>query len=389
MNIAVLFTNYGPYHIARIQAFHQACSDIGWSVTGIELSRFEAEYPWRSPLSHLPFPIHSVVEDQEIEQVPLTRLIPALYRLLNQVKPDGVAIAGYARPAMLAALAWSRWHRKPAILFSETTAADFTRSPVKERLKRWLVNQYQAALVGGQPQKRYLMALGMQARAIALGYDVVGNDGFHPDRIQSLPRPVDRPYFLTINRFVQKKNLPFVINAYAAYRQMVGESAWDLVLCGDGELRSHLESQIQSLELTPYVHLPGFLQQEELFPYFAHAGCFIHASTHEQWGLVVNEAMAAGLPVLVSDRCGCFEDLVIEGHNGFGFDPENPQMLTQLMHKLSMGAVDLTAMGQAALAHIQQFSPDYFAQGLLQAVEYSIRSPGPPDTRSDHPATSP
>lgn len=377
MNIAVLFTNYGPYHIARIQAFHQACCDIGWSVTGIELSRFEAEYPWRSHLAHLPFPIHSVIQDQEIEQVPLTRLIPDLYQLLGQINPDVIAISGYARPAMLATLAWSRWHGKPTILFSETTAADAPRSPLKEHLKSWLVNQYQAALAGGQPQKRYLMNLGMKESAIAPGYDIVGNDTFHPDRIRSLPRPIDRPYFLTINRFVQKKNLPFVINAYAAYRQMAGDAAWDLALCGDGELRSSLEHQVRSLALEAHVHLPGFLQQEELLPYFAHAGCFIHASTHEQWGLVVNEAMAAALPVLVSNRCGCFEDLVIEGHNGFGFEPDNLQMLTQLMHKLSTGAVDLTALGQAALAHIQQFSPDYFAQGLIQAVEYAMSGTPP------------
>jgi 1,2-diacylglycerol 3-alpha-glucosyltransferase len=82
--------------------------------------------------------------------------------------------------------------------------------------------------------------------------------------------------------------------------------------------------------------------------------------------------MAAGLPVLVSNRCGCFPELVLEGVNGFGFDPENIEQLTQLMLKMSSGDVDLYTMGQAALGHIQKYSPDYFTQGLKQAIEFCV-----------------
>lgn len=376
MKVALLFSNYGPYHLARIVGVQQCFQQQNeqWEVVGIELARSETEYPWQSQIDHLPFPIHSVLPDRKVEQVPLIKLLQQLYRILDQVQPDVLAIAGYANPAMLSALVWSRWHHKPAILFSETTEADFTRSVWKEQLKRQLVSQYQAALVGGQPQKRYLLKLGMAEAAIALGYNIVGNDTFHPQKIRHLPRPLSKPYFLTVNRFVTKKNLPFVIRAYAAYQQIAGDQAWDLVLCGDGELRSQLIQQIQNLGLEPYIHLTGFLQQHEQLPYFAHAGCFIHASTHEQWGLVVNEAMAAGLPVLVSNRCGCFEDLVLEGVNGFGFNPENTEQLTQLMLKMSGDTVDRAVMGEAALKHIQQFSPDYFANGMMQAIAYAQRA---------------
>jgi glycosyltransferase involved in cell wall biosynthesis len=138
-------------------------------------------------------------------------------------------------------------------------------------------------------------------------------------------------------------------------------------------MRSEIEQQITKLGLKNVVHLPGFLQQNELLPYFAHAGCLIHASIQEQWGLVVNEAMAAGLPVLVSNQCGCFEDLIIEGTTGFGFDPENSQQLTDLMIKASSSAIDLGKMSQAALEHIHKFSPDYFAQGLMEAIDYAIK----------------
>ncbi|MBE9166974.1 glycosyltransferase family 4 protein [Pleurocapsales cyanobacterium LEGE 06147] len=371
-NIGILFSSYGPYHIARLESLKNWTKSLQYQVTGIELARSQDEYPWITQINNLNFPIISVSKESSLEQIKISNLIQQLLITLKQNNPIALAISGYFKPSMLSALLWCLWHRKPAILFSETTEHDTPRVWWKEQLKSWIIKRYKSALVGGQPQKRYLIKLGMPAEAIFTGYDVVGNDTFHPDRIKSLPHPLNQPYFLAINRFVPKKNLFFLISAYAEYRQSAGISAWDLVLCGDGQLRPQIEKQIEQLGLENIVHLPGFLQQEELLPYFAHAGCFIHASIQEQWGLVVNEAMAAGLPVLVSNRCGCFEDLIIEGINGFGFDPENSEQLTNLMLKISAKEFDLAKMGQAALEHIQKFSPDYFARGLMQAVEYAI-----------------
>jgi len=372
LQIAILFANYGPYHLARVASAYHACKSRGWNLFGIELARSEEEYPWQTQAEQFPCDIISVINDCPLEKSKPTDLFRKLISLLNQTNPDAIAIAGYARPAMLIALLWCLYQRKTAILLSETTENDEPRSWWKEKIKKLIITSYQAALVGGNPHKRYLIKLGMPTDAIFLGYDVVGNDVFYPDQIKSLPSPLNKPFFLAINRFVHKKNLPFLLSAYADYRKLAGDQSWDLVLCGDGELRVQLEQQITNEAIQDYVHLPGFLQQQELLPYFAHASCFIHASIQEQWGLVVNEAMAAGLPVLVSNRCGCYEDLIIEGVNGFGFDPENPQQLTELMLKISSEKIDLQTMGNAALEHIQKFSPDYFAQGLIQAVNYAL-----------------
>jgi 1,2-diacylglycerol 3-alpha-glucosyltransferase len=97
--------------------------------------------------------------------------------------------------------------------------------------------------------------------------------------------------------------------------------ARDLVVCGDGDLRPRLHALARELGLEQRVHWPGFVQYPDLPVYYALADAFILASTIEPWGLVVNEAMACGLPVLVSDRCGCAPDLVPEGQNGFTFKP--------------------------------------------------------------------
>lgn len=372
IKIAIIFTNYGPYHISRVSSLNECCIQNGWEVVGIEMSRQETTYEWQTNIRDLPFKLVSIIETQPWTEVGFQILFAKLNTELLRINPDIIAIAGYSEIGMLFALFWSRLHRKKSILLSESTENDFTRSWWKEKIKRWIIKRYDSALVGGSPHKRYLIKLGMVSESIFLGYDVVGNDIFHPNNIKNLPSHVKHPYFLAINRFIPKKNLSFLISAYAAYCQIKGDNAWHLVLCGSGELRSELERQITTLKLTNSIHLPGFLQQQDLLPYFAHTSCFIHASTQEQWGLVVNEAMAAGLPVLVSNRCGCYEDLIIEGVNGFGFDPENKEELTNLMIKMSSGEIDLESMGKNSLKHIQKFSPDYFAQGLIQAVDYAL-----------------
>jgi glycosyltransferase involved in cell wall biosynthesis len=371
VHIALLFTNFGPYHVARASKLSEHLALKEWKMTGIELARFEQEYKWETEVSSLTFPLVSLTKNK-LEEVAVNQLVWRLYQQLFELNPDVLVIAGYSRAAMLAALLWGLWYKKSLIIMSETTEDDTPRIWWLEIFKSWLLKQYDAASVGGQPHKRYFMKLGMASEAIFLGYDVVENSVFNPEKIGSLPKPLIKPFFLTVNRFVTKKNLSRLISAYAAYRELAGSNAWDLVLAGDGILLSSLEKQIHKLSLSTSVHLPGFLQQNQLLPYFAHAGCFIHASIQEQWGLVVNEAMAAGLPVLLSNRCGCYEDLILEGVNGFGFDPENTQQLTELMLKMSSGRTDLKKMGQAGLEHIQNFSPDYFAQQLIHSVEYAL-----------------
>lgn len=145
-------------------------------------------------------------------------------------------------------------------------------------------------------------------------------------------------------------------------------------------MKSDLCRRIVDLSLQDFVLLPGFKQYSELPAYYAYAGAFIHASTTEQWGLVVNEAMASGLPVLVSDHCGCAIDLVQEGKNGFTFDPYNVEQLAQLMLRISDFKFPVSEFGDASTRIIANWGPARFAQGLGQAVETALAAPLPNST---------
>jgi 1,2-diacylglycerol 3-alpha-glucosyltransferase len=181
-------------------------------------------------------------------------------------------------------------------------------------------------------------------------------------------------FFFVSARFIPKKNLFRLMDAYSIYRfkkcNNSGVSPWDLTLLGDGDLRYDLDCIVRSLGLQEHIKMPGFKQYDELPAYYKEASVFIHASTTEQWGLVVNEAMASGLPVLVSSNCGCTPDLVHDGVNGFSFDPYDPEALAEIMFRMTaMPDEDLLRMGRASEKIIADWGPQRFSQGLLDAAK--------------------
>ena len=370
--ICVLFSNFGPYHFARLEGFQKSAQPLGWNVIGIELSRIESTYAWRTETDTITFPFTTVIQDKSWEDVSFWTLVKLLSKSLSDNDIDVLVLPGYHTPILIYAMIWARFHGKRTILMLASKEDDKKRHFAFEYCKSLVIKNYQAALVGGSPQKRYLEKLVMPSDRIFIGYDVVDNDSFEKNKISRLKNPLEKPFFLTVNRFVGKKNLFWLLSVYADYRNQLGSKSWDLVLCGDGELSTQVHARIVELNLEKFVHCPGFLQRNEQLPYFAHAKCFIHSSTQEQWGLVVNEAMAASLPVLLSNRCGCFEDLLIEGENGFGFDPENAPQLLHLMLNVSCNTSDLTRLGDNARNHIEKFSPLLFGSNLVKAINLSM-----------------
>jgi 1,2-diacylglycerol 3-alpha-glucosyltransferase len=313
----------------------------------------------------------------ETAQGPAHQVIRRIHATLDELKPEIVAVPGWSAREALAALGWCRLHEQPAIIMSASTVYDDRRTWWKEAIKRRVVGMCSAGLVGGQPHREYMVSLGMSSEHIFTGYDVVDNDHFAQgaDAARTAAEQaraslgLPQPFFLACARFVHKKNLDRLMEAYALYRRRAGQSAWHLVILGDGKLRAALENQRDSLSLPGRVHLPGFKQYDELPSWYGLASTFILASIAEQWGLVVNEAMASGLPVLVSNRCGCAPDLVEEGANGFTFDPNQIESLADLMLEMSGGGSDLHAMGQASRAIISHWTPGTFATRLMQAVQ--------------------
>jgi hypothetical protein len=116
---------------------------------------------------------------------------------------------------------------------------------------------------------------------------------------------------------------------------------------------------------SPTVFLPGFRQIAELPQFYAHAGCFVHPALEEPWGLVINEAMACGLPILSSSNVGAAEELVDDGVNGWCFDAENVDEMAALMRKISAPDFPLAECGAASTRILEERCPTAaFGTGL-------------------------
>jgi 1,2-diacylglycerol 3-alpha-glucosyltransferase len=177
--------------------------------------------------------------------------------------------------------------------------------------------------------------------------------------------------------------LAAVVRAFAEYRRRSevgrqGADLWHLVILGDGPLKADLQSLISELDLQDFVLLPGFKQYDDLPACYGFANALILASTTEQWGLVVNEGMAAGLPIIVSGRCGCVPELVHDGVNGFQFDPHDEQRLAELMSKVAAASDEQrTAWGEASLRIIVDWNLDRFARGVERASKVAKQHEAP------------
>jgi glycosyltransferase involved in cell wall biosynthesis len=376
--VAVVFHHIGPYHHARLNAAAQRLSILGleWFAVG--------SYPWGIAVEQCGYEKKSLFARYNSKQSYHSKVLENHFiNALRDYSPDVLVVNGWKDFGSLISLSVGRYMGIPLVVMSESTRHDLRRNFLKEHLKKRILKSCASALVGGQLHKAYLTHLGFPESDIFLGYDAVDNAHFAQRAAQSRQGSqqlrsrlkLPKPFFLASARFVDKKNLSRLIQAYARYHFQAKTHPWHLVLLGDGVLRPQLQAQIDHLGLKHYVHLPGFKQYDELPNYYGLANCFIHASTTEQWGLVVNEAMASGLPVLVSSRCGCAPDLVKEGHNGFTFDPYDINQLAGLMLKISSGQWDLAAMGQASQDIIADWSPQTFADNLSKAVEVALSSP--------------
>jgi glycosyltransferase involved in cell wall biosynthesis len=379
--LLLCFVNFGPYHRARLAA----CDA---TVTGLQLAATQAEYAWET----IPDERLITVFPGALEEVPARHWPALVAAALDRLDPEICAVAGYGVPGMRAIISWCLRRRRPVILMSDSRAEDEPRRRWKEWIKGRIVRACSAGFVAGRPQADYLESLGLDREKIFTGYDVIDNahfargaDAARADFIVARARHgLPENYFLVCARFVAKKNLFCVLAAYALYRESVivsGGAPLPLVLVGDGPLRAEILRRLEELEIERFVVLPGFVPYPDLPAYYGLAAAFVHAARQEQWGLVVNEAMAAGLPVLVSTDCGCAGELVEPGRNGFTFDPASVEQLAALMEQItSLPETDLAAMGEASRGIIAGWDLAQFADGLRAALDVAekTRPPGSP-----------
>ncbi|MFZ1010448.1 MAG: glycosyltransferase family 4 protein [Candidatus Sulfotelmatobacter sp.] len=299
-----------------------------------------------------------------------------LVSALNRIKPTVVLCGGYNYLASWEAAGWARIHRVPLLLWSESTALDARRGhrPV-EFLKTRFLSLCRGFVVSGKSSFRYLKDLGIPEQQIFTAPNAVDNqlfsvlaDAARHDAIQvrthhSLPAR----YFLYVGRLVEAKGVFDLLEAYARLREQIRTEV-SLVFVGDGSDRTKLMGR--SSEIAPGTILfPGFAHREELAEFYGLADALIFPTHSDPWGLVVNEAMSCGLPVVATSVAGCTEDLVRDGWNGFVIPTRDSSALAAAMERLAVDSALRIEMGAKSREKIGEHSPETWAQGLIDATK--------------------
>lgn len=519
--VGILFSDFGPYHVARIEALGRSLREVRRELVAFRFTERSDTYGWDPVLP------------QGMETVTLAQRYPAgaadalqmAGRFRSELRARGVSavfLPTYSPLPNLLCLLAAKSAGCRTILMTESWLGTERAGVLGRMAKHLLVRMFDSALVGGTPQRDFVVAYGMPRRKVFLGYDVVDVDFFaaRADEVRAAAKeggqssvfsmqleqetegaPIvasdpssfsphlpaltsaiaalglpDR-FFLNLGRFVEKKNLSTLVAAYARYvrdttaaPQTSGlrpqASLPALVLVGEGPLRGDLERQARELGLevinrtdvglsavaamspspiparsdgvdtaatgADNCNLPtansvdqhgtvvfyGFQQSDMTPVFFALCEAFILPSLREEWGLVVNEAMACGAPVIVSRNVGSARDLVadvdgpitkgrderprssvlepandpadrpypggrtgggdtaategtepLEERPGFTFDPHNVAELAELLRHFAADPTLRGRMGAKGWEIIKDWGPDKFGEGGRMALE--------------------
>lgn len=353
----LLWERMGDYHRARWKALSAWIG--GSQCFAADLGSADELYQWHQTDRD---PNHAVLVNKPVEQVGGWEAFRAFRRLVLQKKITHVSIPGYGCPAYLLMLAWSRLTGRRVLMFAESW---YPGSSLADRVKGAMLRilTHRCLVSGEKARSHFVERLKYPANRLQTGYSVVDNYHFlrkAGKENETLSSEEKLPELLCVARFVTDKNLVMLIKAF---KKSVLARKWKLVLVGGGPLRGDLEelgrdSRVEVREWVDYAGLPDLYRR---------SACFVLPSLFVPWGLVVNEAMASGLPVLLSTSVGASPDLLEEGENGWSFDPGKVNELTQVLDRVAATPMDrLEQMGQRSREIVRHYSLEAWASSVAQ-----------------------
>jgi glycosyltransferase involved in cell wall biosynthesis len=299
-----------------------------------------------------------------------THLAPALMRY----RPD-VIICGAFGPTGLLAWLYTRLFRVPYVQWSGATPGG-PGGRLTRAAQCFLARRAQACLSYGSVARESLIGMGARAERVVQGVNAVDAAFFIAGRDSARAeaeglkreRRLEGVNVLYVGSLVSRKGLSYVLDALT----QVGNQA-HLHVVGGGPCEDALRSQAEASDLAGRVHFWGARHPEELPLYYALADLFVFPSLYDVWGLVLNEAMACGLPVVASPLAGATRDLVEEGTNGFVVDPRDVPALAAALARLIADAQLRARMGAAGAATVQgKATIRDSADAFLRAIELAF-----------------
>lgn len=366
MRVALVTNIPSPY---RVPVFDRVGQALGDNFLVLYSSTIEPNRQWTVPTLNHP---HQFLKTRFIRygQEGFLHLNFDVSRKLKRFNPQVVIIAGYGPTAQLAFL--SSWmHGRRIVLFNEGWLQTESQYSARQRwIKQFMIRRAHAFLGASKKAGELYQYYGAPAGRVFVTPMAVANERFAPNGTEK--KEFD---LLFSGQFIERKCPLFVAEVAKRVAEHQPDSSLAgrpvrLLLLGDGPLR---EKTLQRLrEDRVEFEWPGFVQQETLPDYFRRSRILLFATQSDTWGIVANEACAAGLPVLTTPMAGVANDLVVHGVNGFVLDLDVNVWVEHVVRLLNDAEL-YAKMSENALQAVQRFTFDEGARQILNACERALR----------------
>jgi glycosyltransferase involved in cell wall biosynthesis len=296
-------------------------------------------------------------------------------------RPDAVILMSWMNPTWWMALTVCVLFRLPFLYMTDANVQiEPLRSNRKRRIKRMILGNVlfrlcSGFLCAGTANRQFYKLYGVPDKklfpfAYSWGYNQLFKVSADLRSQRSQIRgecgiPEQGLVILYCGRLSQEKNL---FNLVAAYHQ-VDDERKTLIFVGDGELRQSLQNYVDELGAAS-VFFFGFQNRDQIAKYYTISDVLILPSIQETWGIVVNEAMCFGLPVIVSQQVGAGTDLVTNGQNGFSVGTDVGSLLCSIRQFTKLSDEERLQMGRKSLDAMREWARRDLAESLVPIIKF-------------------
>ncbi len=382
--VVVLINLMAPYRVPLFNALHDH-HDLEIQVWTLAANE---DRQWEVPQEAMRYPHRCLrgatlrLAGQALEKHRFVHLNTNLWRDLWQERPDVVVVAEFSLASIQAAL-YCALSGATLVSWSETTP-EYERhmSALQRCIRRWLLGRAPACIATSSGSREKYLGYGAAAENIFVSLQTADIGTIEPRcRALRAERPALRQWFgwsgdsvvaLYVGSLIERKGLDALLKAFAAAAKET--PALTLALAGGGEQEAALRALATELGVADRVAWFPFRQQADLWELYACADFFVLPTRRDTFGVVVVEAMAAGLPVLCSRHAGAARDLVADGENGWVIDPDKVPEMTARLTALAGDERLRTAMGAAAQQRARLAAPEAAAAEFHRAVLRGLAS---------------
>jgi glycosyltransferase involved in cell wall biosynthesis len=366
-----------PY---RIPLYNRLVEDLGWDLTVLLGAVREEDREWDISLSDHKFSVKVLRGFHWLLRTPLSKshiyhvhLNPGIIPELIRRDFDLLVLSGYGSLTAQLATRVGTLRHIPILLWVRSFHVERNGrcNSIQRFIEGWQrrsIRRANAYVVPGEKSRSFLQGFGVDSEHIRLIGNPVDNDLYKKDvSPDQLPFNTEKTVVLFVGRLVSIKGIDALLRAF----QAIQEEELTFVIIGDGPLQKKV---MEAKEKDSRIEYRRFVPHEELPRYYHAADLLVLPSTYEAWGLVINEAMNAGLPIITTTNVGAAGEIVRDGCNGYVIAPDDPDAIYEKILELHRDPEKRRRMGQESRNIISEWGLDKAVNGFREAAAIAMGS---------------